>query len=362
MTFGELRLHVDPGDGVVAKLGDVVVMAVPAGVEHEAVLGGLLSIIEGDFVGRGPAAVRPMARRIAALLSSCEPESVPPFCVLAEAEGGVAVFLHGALDVEATGPRGTERLSGRDATTWVDRILKAGFDRLAVVPAGNATVTPDPRSDLRAGVVRGGGLTLRPRQAAADMPPAKVPAAAAEAPPVEAPPAPAPPPPSEPLAAEPLPTGVRATRVSSDAGAQHGEPEPGAEPGPAPERSGPTRTLAGFLIFDDGSAVVLDDDYVLGREPEGDPEVQQGRAKALVVDDPSLMVSRVHARISVRDGEVTVVDANSANGTLVAGPDDDGWSPLEPDSPLAIVPGTRILLGERSLVFERRPPSEDGQP
>jgi hypothetical protein len=328
-------------------------MALPAGVEHEAVLGGLLSIVESDVVGRGPAAVRPMARRIAALLSSCEPESVPPFCVLAEAESGVAVFLHGSLDVETAGAGGPERLSGRDATTWVDRILKYGFDRLAVVPAGNPTVAPDPRSDLRDGVVRGGGVTLRPRQAAAaEAPPAKLPPPA-EAPPV-APPveAAAPPPPAPAPAQAQAPRASRLTLPSSDSA----EPEPA----PEPERSGPTRTLAGFLIFDDGSAVVLDDDYVLGREPEGDPDVQQGRAKALVVDDPSLMVSRVHARISVHHGEVTVVDANSANGTLVAGPDDDGWSPLEPDAPLTIVPGTRILLGERSLVFERRPPSEDG--
>jgi hypothetical protein len=251
-----------------------------------------------------------------------------------------------------------------------------------VVPTGSPTTAPDPRSDLRSGIVRGGGLTLRPRQAAAaEAPPAKVPPSAEEvemaAPPLveahapaspppfveaqaPAPPEPSPPPPPEaslpplPPPAPPAPAAAagRATLASSE--------HPAVEPEPEPEPAGSTRALAGFLVFDDGSAVVLDDDYVLGREPEGDPTVAQGHAKALVVEDPSLMVSRVHARISVRDGEVVVVDANSANGTLVAGPDDEGWSPLEPETPLVIAPGTRILLGERSLVYERRPPSQSG--
>ena len=72
-------------------------------------------------------------------------------------------------------------------------------------------------------------------------------------------------------------------------------------------------------MFDDGSTFGLDDDYVVGREPEIDVAVAEGSARPLVLDDPGDTVSRVHAEIRLLDWDVKLIDrAVKALGAGVA--------------------------------------------
>ncbi len=114
------------------------------------------------------------------------------------------------------------------------------------------------------------------------------------------------------------------------------------------------RPPLGVLVFDDGATFALDRDYVVGRDPGQDEGVTAGRARPLVVDDPGLTVSRVHAALMLAGWEVKLVDRRSANGTYVAAPNTNEWgAAIEPLSPVTIRPGTRVRLGDqRAFLFD----------
>jgi pSer/pThr/pTyr-binding forkhead associated (FHA) protein len=115
-------------------------------------------------------------------------------------------------------------------------------------------------------------------------------------------------------------------------------------PGPRPP--------LGVVVLDDGSVFPLNDDYVLGREPDNSADVQAGRALPLQLDDPDAMVSRVHAKILLQGWDVQIQDANSSNGTFVTRPGESEATRLTADEPVTILPGTRVAMGSRSLVFD----------
>jgi hypothetical protein len=76
------------------------------------------------------------------------------------------------------------------------------------------------------------------------------------------------------------------------------------------------------LAIDDGSAFVLDMGYVLGREPQHDPEVLSGAARPLKIVDAEGVVSRRHVRVALVGWDIQVMDLGSANGTFVQFPGD----------------------------------------
>jgi len=116
-------------------------------------------------------------------------------------------------------------------------------------------------------------------------------------------------------------------------------------------RTGPRPPL-GLLVLDDGATFRLDTDYVVGREPERDDAVLQGRARALRIDDPKGVVSRIHARIELDGWDVNVVDLASANGTHIAPPNSESWTRLEPHRKVTLTPGTRVVFGRRGFRYE----------
>ncbi|OWY63080.1 hypothetical protein B7486_55020 [cyanobacterium TDX16] len=120
---------------------------------------------------------------------------------------------------------------------------------------------------------------------------------------------------------------------------------PPPPPPPIPP-SGPGR-----LVFEDGAVVPLDRDLVLGREPQGAPEVLAGQAASLAISDPGQSVSRVHARITLAGGAPQLVDAGSANGTFVVRPGQEAWERIEGEGVL-LTPGTSILVGYTILRYE----------
>lgn len=398
MTLGACSVSLLAGDDVVVRTAGALVWAV-----HDQrtlpVLEQVVTAADEAGADGGPPGRR-LLRRLAGLVSAADPDDVPAFAAVADTDDGLAIMVVGDVDVHVDGPDGTvEVLRGRDAATWVDRIVDAKTRSVAVVPAGATPPPPDPWSDLRAGTARAGGVVIALRSRAAaegaqqstveptpdlDVPTTNLPDPSTGQ-------APQPVPPPEPAPAAPLPgatAGIDFTAVSLlDVEPGPAEPLPVAGAEPAPDgvlvdgiycsrthfndpraaycsvcgismvqqthnlAKGPRPPL-GVLVVDDGSTFGVDADYVIGREPIGDPAVARGDVLPLVVDDPGRSVSRVHARLTLVGWDVQLADAGSANGTYVAPPGSSEWERLPPDEPRTLQPGSRVRLGQRELAFD----------
>jgi hypothetical protein len=112
------------------------------------------------------------------------------------------------------------------------------------------------------------------------------------------------------------------------------------------------RPSLGVVVLDDGTTFSVDDDYVIGREPEHDQRVIDGTARPLVLPDVEGTVSRSHALLAVVDWDVQLTDLGSSNGTYITAPNASGSTPLPRHQPVKIEPGTRIVMGSRTLVFD----------
>ncbi len=112
------------------------------------------------------------------------------------------------------------------------------------------------------------------------------------------------------------------------------------------------RPPLGLLVLDIGSTFVLDDNYLLGRNPEVDEAVISSRLRPIRLDDDSGTLSRVHAEIRLEGWDVLLLDRGSANGTYVAGAGQPGWSRLAPNRPIVLTPGTHVRIGRRVFTFE----------
>ena len=116
-------------------------------------------------------------------------------------------------------------------------------------------------------------------------------------------------------------------------------------------RPGPRPPL-GVLAFDDGSVFQLDSDYVVGRDPALSPAVAAGRARPLCVADDFGTVSRAHAAIQLDGWRVAVTDLDSANGTRLRHRDDEPDQPLVPRVPADLLPGSHVDLGGCGFRYE----------
>jgi hypothetical protein len=444
VNLDDMLIRVHPGDGLIARSTGIALVVFALDPSHSRVTDELLNLIEGS-AGAGKAPGRRLARQVARLLGEADPDEVPSFGLLAQAEHGIVLILHGDADAEITRSGAGEHLSGRQVATWIDRILEPPVDALVIGPSGATLAPADSRFQLRGGAVPGGGLSL----VAADAPDGQVPPVAtpprAEVP-VEAPPPPAgpgrdlppradPPPDSPPRIlpapdpappAPPVPT-VEAEEGSDDATMVDMGSPPAMSALDAPEQAPPAsfvsvlfddhepeevrealpvvghdqsvaealepegpqvkgvicsrghfndpstpfcaicgismvqktlhlvdgrRPPLGVIVFDDGATFSVDTDYVLGREPEFDPDVVSGKARPLTLTDPERTVSRVHAALVLEDWNVRLVDRGSANGTYIAMPGRDDWSPVLANQPTTIKPGTKVRLGQRALLFD----------
>ncbi|MFB8275652.1 FHA domain-containing protein [Nocardia colli] len=116
------------------------------------------------------------------------------------------------------------------------------------------------------------------------------------------------------------------------------------------------RPPLGLLLLDDGTSFVLDNDCVLGREPEHADAVARG-ARPVRLEDASGGMSRAHAEIRLIDWDVTVVDGGSTNGTHVRQPAHQDWTRAIPGHPVKLTPGAQVQLGGRVVTFD----SQHGQ-
>ncbi len=112
------------------------------------------------------------------------------------------------------------------------------------------------------------------------------------------------------------------------------------------------RPPLGLLVLDIGSTFVLDDNYLLGRNPEVDEAVIRSRLRPIRLDDDSGTLSRVHAEIRLEGWDVLLIDRGSANGTYIAASGQAGWNRLAPNTPVVLSPGTHVRTGRRMFTFE----------
>lgn len=108
------------------------------------------------------------------------------------------------------------------------------------------------------------------------------------------------------------------------------------------------REVAWSLVLDDGTALPLALPHVLlGRKPlTSDP-----RTQALVVPDPTLTLSKVHARLDLEDGIWTITDLGSTNGVILV--DDDGTERLASPGDRVAASG-RFMLGKVAMSIQQR--------
>ncbi|MGQ0624156.1 MAG: FHA domain-containing protein [Sporichthyaceae bacterium] len=398
-----LRAVVGAGSGIVARVPGVLILASEM---SEDLLASLLPLLTS--AGARADTADALARSLAGWPGSADPRlSVG---VLIGASDGYALLVHGQLVVMGTSTRVVR--SGSDQL-WLTERLPAATGPLSLVLSGGANVAGAPWG-LGAGVVPGGSVTLIPAGAvpAGAMSghpggshrdlgavPAPLPAAIPAPAPVPAPiPAPAPVPAPIPVPAappQPRPARVDSLLIRPDAPARAPLPVGPVAPQRAAAGGGSaqpgdvqvaghrcsrghlndprvrfcglcgirmdeqTRALIngrrpplGLMVMDDGSTYRLDGDYLLGRAPEADPRVAGGQARPLKLTDIGGRISRVHIHVALSDWDVFVADEGSANGTFLATAGQSDWKRLPARARVQIDPGTRVLLGERSFVYE----------
>ena len=385
VRLDDLQLTVVPGEGLVARFGEVALLALSGG--SGAAIDQLLATCRALGTARidEPGAI--LVDQLDALLGERMPAS-PSFCVLATSAEGVEVVLCGEVEVTVARGGQVSRHAGPDPDTWVDLLVDQGFDWLVAVPLGSAEPPSDVRLDLHDGVVPGGGLRLtqrdrlpgevlpRPEPEQSEPAPSEstpAPAAAEVSPPqVEAPGGFV----SVPLWRAPAP-GTRAPLPVATTSLDEPVPEPGevlvptlrcsaGHPNnPAATHCGwcgrslvdgtarlidrPQPTL-GILLLDDGSSYTLDAGYLIGSMPDLANALSRGDVRPLVLPERDGVVP-THAEIALDGWAVTVADRAPDAGTWVRRPGDREWSRLTPSRPEMIVAESQIRVGERVLTF-----------
>jgi hypothetical protein len=305
------------GDGLVARFGDVAVFV----ADGRAPVAPLLEVIEAVAGTVSPGAT--LAERLAPLAFG-NSAAVATFGAVAPTDDGLLVLLRGKVTADIESPVGARQLSGQRATTWVDEVLPRSAHRIMVRHAeARLPAVELPYTDLRVGVVPGGGFVLR----SADSPQ------------------------GAPRESE---TRVQSTTLVSGKAAEEPTTKVGGAPQepPPPPTVGQTstaRAVTAVLASDDGAVYPLDRSYVIGRDPLLDDAVRKAEATPIALQgDPH--VSRVHAYVAVDGGAVRVRDASTPGGTFVAAPGAADWTEIG-TAPTELAPGWSLRVGERIFTY-----------
>jgi len=300
-----------PGEGLVVRTGDVVMYIADASLSAAALITAVESVAEAEQPGGA------VAERLAALALGADSATLPPFGVIAPTADGLLLLLRGNVIASVDDAR---ELSGARAMTWVDEVLPSSARKVAI--GGRSGLAPLPCSDLRAGVVPGGGFVLLPTGVTAKR--ATEPVAASDA-------------------------VVRYSAVQSETAVFTGTMSPPSVPArAAPSETSTLAPVAGVLQAAGGAIYPLDRPYVIGRDPLADDAVRNAHASPIVVQNDQ-HVSRVHAYVTI-DGGVYVRDASTPGGTFIAAPGAKSWTEIG-SKPTRLEPGWSLRVGEWILTY-----------
>lgn len=158
------RAVVVPGPGAVLRLpGLLCLLRLPpapdAGDPAPGQLARFVEICTENSAANPAAPGRGLARRLARWLGSLDPG--PDFGTVAATESGIAIFLHGGVDVLVGG----QRCSARQSGAWLDRLLPYPVGPIVLLATDEPDPVGGPRAvfDMRGGVVPGGAVLLVPR-------------------------------------------------------------------------------------------------------------------------------------------------------------------------------------------------------
>ena len=116
------------------------------------------------------------------------------------------------------------------------------------------------------------------------------------------------------------------------------------EPGPRPP--------LGLFLLDDGGAIPIATDLLIGRDATTHADVAAGARQAVLLTDASNVVSRHHLAITLHEWTVTVADLGSANGTVLIDARTGLAQPLVADRPTTMDSGDRLQIGPRILQLQ----------
>lgn len=116
-------------------------------------------------------------------------------------------------------------------------------------------------------------------------------------------------------------------------------------------KQGPRPPL-GLFLLDDGGAIPVATDLLIGRDAPSHADVAAGTRQGVLLTDASNVVSRHHLAITLRDWDVYVADLGSANGTIFVSGDTGQASPLVPHQEVQMKASDRLQIGPRTLQLE----------
>ena len=335
------------GDGWLCRLPSAVVWAPGTGQGTAAFVAACLSANDPtDLLGR-----------VGSRLADPRSEPWPPFAIVAARGDGLVAVVHGPVEVAVEqGGSDAKLYGGDDVGSWLNRQLRDVSALRAGVQAEG-----DPFADLREGVIRASGFLLaapdsagRPWAVASSGHPAT----------------------GAPQEAASRDTGRReraATEAARRAVPSYAQAESPtvAEPllpeadftvaeAPAGRREAVSPSQAvtliqsaiGKLTWDNGEVHQLSGPALVGRDIAADDAVLSGELSPVVPSGQNDSMSRVHAELRVRDGELVVVDRGSTNGTFVWDEPAKAWQRLAAGEPHVVRTGTVLAFGERTATFE----------
>ena len=112
------------------------------------------------------------------------------------------------------------------------------------------------------------------------------------------------------------------------------------------------RPPLGLFLLDDGGAIPIATDLLIGRDATTHPDVAAGTRQAVLLTDASNVVSRHHLAITLNEWTVTVADLGSANGTIHITAKTGQAQPLITNQPTSMEAGDRLQIGPRILQLE----------
>ena len=312
MDLAPYRLAVVGGDGLVARVGYLVMYVGDTGPSVAALLAAL---------GAAAATDRPdqaIAQRLAGFAVGASAPGVPPFGVVCASADGLLVIVRGKVAAEVRDETGVRTLSGERAFAWVDEVFDSSVYSVAIGPALEPPPRPNSHADLQAGVVPGGGVVLQRRLASG----------AAEAPMSRRD--------AEPVTVVTSGAIVDATQVV----------------GSVPANTSGPLWAAAALTGEDGALYPLDRRYVIGRDPLTDNAVRASGATPIVIRDDQ-HVSRAHAHVWVDDTAVWVRDCDTPAGTFIAAPGASGWTEIGTEA-VALPTQWSLRIGEHTIFRHQR--------